>query len=70
MSKEIDKDKIVSESKPLGVLIKLLGLQTIVGKERKNKLSKYKSFNYKDHDGDGYYNVPVYKYKDEYYCSF
>jgi hypothetical protein len=67
MEQKLDKERIVRTAKSVFELCIILGVNHIIGKERKKKLSQYKSFLYNEQDGDGYIKRAVYKYQGDYY---
>jgi hypothetical protein len=65
---EIEKTEIVTNAKPVHMLVNRLGLKDTDVFVRNKIIKKYKAFIYKNYDG-GFRTATVYLYENEYYCN-
>jgi hypothetical protein len=65
---EIEKTAIVTNAKPVYMLVNKLGLRDTDVFERNKIIKKYKAFIYKNYDG-GFRTATVYLHENEYYCN-
>jgi hypothetical protein len=65
---ETEKAIIVSNAKPMYMLVNKLGLKDTDLRTRKKILIKYKAFTYKNYDG-GFRTAIVYQHNNDYYCT-
>lgn len=65
---ESEKTAIVTNAKPVYMLINKLGLKETDAIVRNKIIKKYKAFIYKNYDG-GFRTATVYLYENEYYCN-
>ncbi|MEP6846055.1 MAG: hypothetical protein ABI861_08625 [Panacibacter sp.] len=65
---ESEKTAIVTNAKPVHMLVNKLGLRDTEVFERNKIIKKYKAFIYKNYDG-GFRTATVYMYENEYYCN-
>jgi hypothetical protein len=65
---EIEKTSIVTNAKPVYMLVNKLGLKDTDVFVRNKIIKKYKAFIYKNYDG-GFRTATVYFHENEYYCN-
>jgi len=65
---ELEKTAIVTNAKPVYMLVNKLGLKDTDVIVRNKIIKKYKAFIYKNYDG-GFRTATVYLFENEYYCN-